>query len=84
MPELVWEVTEFEPETSFSWTSVTAGVTTVGGHRVSVTDDGVTVTLSIDQRGFLAPLVWLLTSRRTRRSMQMEADGLKHSSEARS
>src|ERR1022692_3641959 len=37
MPSLVWEVSEFEPTTSFTWRSTSPGVTTVGSHVVTAT-----------------------------------------------
>ena len=93
MPRLVWEVTEFVPEEVFSWASKLPGVTTTGGHRL-VADPGsagsagdapgdrVTVTLTLDQEGFVAPVVWRLTGSRSRRYVQMEADGLKRRCES--
>jgi hypothetical protein len=42
----------------------------------------VPVTLSLDQQGFLAPVVSRLTGARIRRYVQMEADGLKRRSES--
>jgi uncharacterized membrane protein len=83
MPALVWEVTDYAPETSFSWASKLPGVTTTGGHRLaSGPGEAVTVTLTLDQEGFLAPVVWWLTGSRTRRYVQIEAEGLKRRSEA--
>jgi uncharacterized membrane protein len=83
MPRLVWEVTEYVPGKVFSWASKAPGVTTTGGHRL-VFDQGdrVTVTLTLDQEGFLAPVVWRLTGSRSRRYVQMEADGLKRRCES--
>ena len=83
MPRLVWEVTEFTPGEVFSWASKVPGVTTTGGHRLAPTQNGrVPVTLSLDQEGFLAPVVSRLTGSRSRRYVQMEADGLKRRSES--
>ena len=82
MPSLVWEVSEFEPTTSFTWRSSSPGVTTVGSHVVTATTTNrVTVTLGIHQSGPLAPIVRLLAGARTRRYVQMEADGLKKCAE---
>jgi uncharacterized membrane protein len=77
MPRLVWLVTEYVPGEVFSWASKVPGVTTTGGHRVAGGPDRATVTLTLDQVGFLAPVVWRLTGSRSRRYVQMEADGLK-------
>jgi uncharacterized membrane protein len=83
MPSLVWEVTEYAPGEVFNWTSTVPGVTTTGGHRLTPARDGrVPVTLSLDQQGFLAPVVSRLTGSRSRRYVQMEADGLKRRSES--
>jgi uncharacterized membrane protein len=93
MPRLVWEVTEYVPGEVFSWASKVPGVTTTGGHRLvaapggagsggDVPGDRVTVTLTLDQEGFLAPAVWRLTGSRSRRYVQMEADGLKRRCES--
>ena len=82
-PRLIWEVTEHTPETSFSWASKVPGVTTTGGHRLGPgAGDNVMVTLTLDQEGFLAPVVWRLMGSRSRRYVQMEADGLKRRCEA--
>ncbi|HKA83775.1 MAG TPA: SRPBCC family protein [Acidimicrobiales bacterium] len=83
MPGLVWEVTEYTPGEVFNWASKVPGVTTTGGHHLAPARDGhVAVTLSLDQEGFLAPVVSLLTGARSRRYVQMEADGLKRRSES--
>jgi uncharacterized membrane protein len=93
MPRLVWEVTEYVPGKVFSWASKAPGVTTTGGHRQvadpgghesagGVPGDRVTVTLTLEQEGFLAPVVWRLTGSRSRRYVQMEADGLKRRCES--
>jgi uncharacterized membrane protein len=82
MPRLVWEVTEYAPGEAFSWASKIAGVTTTGGHRLTTSGDGVMVTLTLDQVGTLAAVVWWLTGSRSRRYVQMEAEGLKRRSES--
>src|ERR1035437_9033866 len=77
MPSLVCGVFEFEPITSFTWRRRRPGVTTVGSLVVTATSTNrVTVTLGIHQSGPLAPIVRLLAGARTRRYVQMEADGL--------
>jgi uncharacterized membrane protein len=93
MPRLVWEVTEYVPGEVFSWASRAPGVTTTGGHRLEAgrsvpgSREGapggpVTVRLTLDQEGPLAPIVWRLTGSRSRRYVQMEADGLKRRCES--
>jgi hypothetical protein len=82
MPGLVWEVVEYVPGEVFSWASKIAGVTTTGGHRLTASGDTVTVTLTLDHEGLLAPVVWWLTGSRSRRYVLMEAEGLKRRSES--
>ena len=77
-PPVVWEVTDLEPGRSFSWTARSAGVTSVGHHRIAPGAAGaVTVTLRLDQEGPLAPLLAFFTSKLTRRYVEAEAQGLK-------
>ena len=77
LPLLVWTVTEVEPGRSFTWATSSPGVRTVGAHRLAPGADGGTdVVLSINQTGPAAALVALLTGRRTRRYLRLEADGL--------
>lgn len=84
MPSLVWEVFDLEPGTSFSWRSASPGVAAVATHLVEPAEGArVAVTLGITFSGPLAPLTGLLTGARTRRYLQMEADGLKSRSESR-
>jgi uncharacterized membrane protein len=93
MLRLVWEVTEYVPGKVFSWASKAPGVTTTGGHRLvadpsgagsgdDLPGDRVAVTLTLDQEGPLAPVIWRLTGSRSRRYVQMEADGLKRRCES--
>jgi uncharacterized protein YndB with AHSA1/START domain len=84
MPTLVWTVTQFDLGLSFSWRSTSPGVATVGTHLIEgAAGDRVTVTLSIHQSGMLAPVVGLFTSTKTRRYVNMEAQGLKQRCEAK-
>lgn len=84
IPAMVWQVTGLTPERSFTWETKSGGVTAIADHRLTANaSNGVTATLAIRQRGFLAPLVGLLTLTLTRRYVQMEAQGLKRRCEAR-
>jgi uncharacterized membrane protein len=83
MRALVWEVTDLVPGEAFTWRSSILGVTSVGTHRIAAASDhAVTVTLALDQSGFLAPIVGFITSRMTRHYVDMEARGLKARCEA--
>lgn len=78
LPAMVWQLTGIESGTSFSWSASQGGVTTTAVHLVRAEQDGTTnVTLSIDQRGPLAPALGLFTTSLTRRYLEMEAQGLK-------
>ncbi|TDE32293.1 SRPBCC family protein [Actinomadura sp. 6K520] len=82
LPAAVWTVTAFEENRTFTWESRSPGVTTVGAHELVTTPDGtVTLHLTLDQKGPLAPLFAILTGRLTRRYVTMEATGLKTKAE---
>jgi hypothetical protein len=77
MPQLVWTVTDVKNRRGFSWSAKSPGVSTVGHHWLSTDDNNVTtIHVSIEQTGPLAWLVWALTNRRTKRYLQLEANGL--------
>lgn len=80
LPGTVWQVTELvelAERREFTWQARGGGVTTIGGHRLVATDDGVRATFTIDQTGLLAPVVALLAARLTRAYVDMEARGLR-------
>lgn len=78
LPVTVWEVVDVEPDCAFAWVSRAPGSTTRAEHRVVPrSGGGASVTLTVRLTGLLAPVVWLLTSRVTRRYVRMEAAGLK-------
>jgi uncharacterized membrane protein len=80
---LVWEVCEIDPGTYFSWKTTSLGIEAIATHLLRPIDaDRVELTLGIRQSGALAPIVDLLTGRRTKRFVQMEAQGLKRCSES--
>ncbi|MGP4027738.1 SRPBCC family protein [Actinomadura sp. 3N407] len=82
LPAAVWTVTAFEENKTFTWESRSPGVTTVAVHEIVPKPDGtVTVRLTLDQKGPLAPLISILTGRLTRRYVTMEANGLKTKAE---
>ena len=83
LPAMVWEVIELEPEASFTWSTSRGGVTTTAGHQLRADEDGRTeVVLSIDQRGPMAGIVGLFTSKLTRKYLAIEAAGLKRRCES--
>ena len=81
----VWEITKLEPQRSFSWSTGVMGIVIDADHDIeSDRADGVTVTLRLSQRGPMTWLATLLAGARTRRYVQLEANGLKQRSEAAS
>jgi hypothetical protein len=80
---MVWTVTEFAPERGLTWTASAAGIVTTATHVVQPGPDGTTrLRLGLTQRGLLAPLVHGLLGRRSRRFVELEADGLRRAAEA--
>jgi uncharacterized protein YndB with AHSA1/START domain len=78
---MTWQVTGLVPGQEFSWSSRAAGLHTVAGHQIVPRDGGVTVRLTIDQSGPLAPVIGRLAAAATRSYLEMEAQGLKRRSE---
>jgi uncharacterized protein YndB with AHSA1/START domain len=84
MSKLVWEVTEVDPGTSWTWRQRSPGATTLATHEVVPRGPGQTlVRQRIDQRGPVGVLFGVLTRRLTKRYLDLEAEGLKARSEQR-
>ncbi|HEY3871360.1 MAG TPA: SRPBCC family protein [Actinocrinis sp.] len=79
---LRWRVTDWAPGRSFVWVARRGGVAAVAGHEIEPTEQGVRLTLSVEQSGLLARPAAALTGRLTRRYLTLEADGIKKASEA--
>ena len=83
LPEGVWDVTVWDAPSYFAWTQKTGGIISVAGHRVAALGDACArLTLTLDMRGFLVPVVALFYKDLTNRYMALEADGMKRASEA--
>lgn len=83
LPEGVWDVTVWEPPSYFEWRQKSGGVTSVAGHRVETLDgDRSRLTLTLDMRGPLIPVVGLFYKDLTNRYMTLEAEGMKRSAES--
>jgi uncharacterized membrane protein len=76
-PVLVWEVTELDDGTSFSWATRTPGVVATAGHEVIATPDGSRLTLSVAWTGVFGGLAGALVGKRTRKSITLDANGHK-------
>jgi uncharacterized protein YndB with AHSA1/START domain len=82
-PPLTWTVSEIDAGHAFSWEASSLGVKTVGTHRVTAAGEhGSTLTLGLEQSGALSGVVAALIGARSRKYVQMEADGLKRAAEA--
>jgi uncharacterized membrane protein len=82
-PAVEWTVTELVEGASFTWQARSPGLLSTGTHTVRSGIATPEVELSISQTGALAPLMRLLFGRKSRRFVQMEADGLRQHCEQR-
>jgi uncharacterized membrane protein len=82
MQKLTWKVTDIEPGTSWTWVQRSPGVNVIARHYVTARPGGGTlVRQELDQRGFLGALVGRMMIRKTKRFLELEAQGLKARSE---
>ena len=83
LPVGTWDVTAWDPPTSFEWTQRSGGVTSVAGHRVeALAADRARLTLTLDMRGLLIPIFGRFYRDLTNRYMDLEAEGMKRAAEA--
>ncbi|MBP2330476.1 carbon monoxide dehydrogenase subunit G [Kibdelosporangium banguiense] len=76
-PATVWTLTELVEQRSFVWRAGGPGATTTAHHRIEPSGEGTLVSLRLVQQGPVGVLVGTLSSRLTRRYLQMETSGLK-------
>jgi uncharacterized membrane protein len=82
MQKLVWKVTEIDPGSSWTWVQRSPGVLVTARHDVTAQPGGRTlVRQQLDQRGVLGGLVGRLMVKKTKRFLELEAQGLKARSE---
>jgi uncharacterized membrane protein len=82
MPRLVWQVTDIQPGSSWTWVQRSPGGTVTARHYVSAQPGGRTlVRQQLDQSGLLGALIGRLMVKKTKRFLAMEAQGLKARSE---
>jgi uncharacterized membrane protein len=80
--EGTWDITVWDAPSYFEWTQKTAGITSVAGHRVEALGEGrARLTLTLDMRGFLIPVIALFYKGLTNRYMNLEAEGMKRAAE---
>jgi hypothetical protein len=81
--EGIWEVTAWDPPSSFEWRQETGGIATIAGHRVEVLEnDRSRLTLTLDMQGLLVPVFGRIYRGLTNRYMTTEAQSLKHAAES--
>ena len=82
LPEGTWDVTIWDAPSYFEWTQRTGGITSVAGHRVEAMAEGrARLTLTLDMRGFLIPVMLLFYRGLTNRYMSLEGEGMKRAAE---
>jgi uncharacterized membrane protein len=82
LPEGMWEVTVWDAPSFFEWTQKSTGTTSVAGHRVEPLGEGrARLTLTLDMRGLLIPIIALFYKDLTNRYINLEAEGMKRAAE---
>jgi hypothetical protein len=83
LPEGTWEVTAWDSPSYFEWRQRSGGVTSVAGHRVEALEEGRSrLTLTLDMRGVLVPIIGRFYKGLTNRYMTMEAQGMKRAAQS--
>ena len=81
--EGMWTVTVWDAPSYFEWTQKTGGMTSVAGHRVeALRADRARLTLTLDIRGLLIPIVAVFYKKLTNHYMDREAEGMKRAAES--
>jgi len=83
LPEGTWDITVWDAPSFFEWRQKSGGITSVAGHRVEMLEEGRSrLTLSLDMRGPLIPVIGLFYRGLTNRYMTIEAQGMKRAAES--
>ena len=83
LPEGTWDITVWDAPSYFEWTQKTTGTTSVAGHRVEALGEGrARLTLTLDIRGPLIPVIALFYKKLTNEYMDLEAEGMKRAAES--
>jgi hypothetical protein len=83
LPEGTWDITVWDAPSYFELRQKSGGVSSVAGHRVEVLDGGRSrLTLSMDMRGLLVPVIGLFYKGLVTRYMSLEAQGMKLAAES--
>jgi uncharacterized membrane protein len=81
LPTVVWEVTQWEPGRSWTWTATTPGARTDASHVLTRAGDRTIAEQTIVPSGVLGRLAAFMWRSLTRRYLAVEAAGLKQRSE---
>ena len=83
LPPGTWDINVWDAPSYFEWTQKQSGTTIVAGHRVeALADNRSRLTLTIDMRGFLVPIMGLFYKKLTNDYMALEAAGMKRAAES--
>jgi uncharacterized membrane protein len=78
----VWQVTEFEDNRNFTWTTRAPGLRMKAGHLVEPRGSGSRVALTFEMSGLIAPLMSRVYGNLIEQYVTTESQGLKRHSEA--
>src|SRR5215831_11484783 len=81
LPKVVWEVTQWEPGRSWTWTATSPGARTEASHVLTRSGERTIAEQSITPSGPLGRLAAFLWRTLTRQYLAIEAAGLKQRSE---
>lgn len=83
LPEGIWNITIWHAPSRFEFCQKSGGVTSVADHRVEALEGGRSrLTLSLEMRGLLIPVIALFYKDLTSRYMALEAQGMKRAAES--
>jgi uncharacterized membrane protein len=83
LPEGTWDITVWDAPSYFEWMQKTGGTTSVAGLRVEALGEGrARLTLTLDMRGLLIPIMMLFYKDLTNRYMHLEAEDMKRAAES--
>jgi uncharacterized membrane protein len=83
LPEGTWDITVWDAPSYFEWIQKAGGITSVAGHRVEALGAGrARLTLTLDMRGPLIPIIGRFYKDLTNRYMNLEAEGMKRAAES--
>jgi hypothetical protein len=83
LPEGTWDIAVWDAPSYFEWTQRTGGITGVAGHRVEALGAArARLTLTLDMRGLLIPVIALAYKGLTNRYLDIEAEGMRRAAES--